>query len=253
MWPKDKPPKNIDVLIRRVERINITMAKHTKSDKFKIHTATITSLISKLVQLKAEEVFGDEYPMDIPKLVKEGRFPVMCYNYDDDYWYYHSAYISAIMKKIYREKIRKKINRRIVFVFDDMGIFACPNRVNTSSKITIKKMIALGREPKIYVLGSVQNLTQIPEDILRQTKYFIFFGEISGQDLDIIAKTRKLTPKAVRERILYSKDKDGNYHPSPYRPRIAPNGARSCVVWKSGGGAFHGWVGAPSSYHAEGE
>jgi len=248
-WGK-RPPKNIFQLIKRTININATMRRRldiiTKFDSFA--SASIRSMKKTLEVLMNDEVFGDTYPMDFVKIINEGKIPSLCFNYDRRHTNYHSTYIAALISQVYNAKVAGKIKGRIVFVFDDMGTLVAPGgNKNPSCKDLVKNdLIALGRELGIYVIGTTQNLGQIPEEIINQVKHMVFFGNISGNDLEKIAKVRNIRLKALRESM------------KRFSPLILPNGMRSAVVWSVGkrgirGQAQYGWIPACSHFHHEQE
>jgi len=243
VWNDRNPPKDIDYLIKRIFRAN----KMEKSLDMKLfQKTTMGTLIRDLIILKRENVFGESSNMDFVESLQKGLFPCLCFNYDRSLKKYHRTYIATLARRIYMAKVKRKLKERIVFVWDDMGTLACPSRENPSCKdVIVNDLISLGREMGIYNIGTTQNLGQIPDDIIRQVKHFIFFGQISGYDLEIIARTRNVRMSWLREKL------------KRFQPTTLADGRRSCTVWSTGEGtgikgkAFTGWVPAPSSYHHE--
>lgn len=258
VWLPKYPPKDIRNLLDRISKVNATMAQRLdmKMKDIKFFNTTMASLVRSVGTLMTQKVFGDENPIDFVDVLKKGMIPSLCFNWcrDKDMIPMHSAYISALIRHIHRAKVKGTIakSHRLVYFFDDIGTLACPRNRNPSCKdMIINDLVSLGREANEYVMGATQTLTQIPDELILQAKYFIFFGDISGDDLKRIAQVRKLDYRLVKEKLLYYKDRYGGVHPSHNRPLTLPDGRRSCVVWEKGGRAYTGWVPAPSSYHNE--
>ena len=89
-------------------------------------------------------------------------------------------------------------------------------------------LIALGRKKGFYVLGAVQTVSQIPEEIIAQVKNFIFFGAISGSDLDIIAHAMNTSPAEIRKLL------------STVKMTKLPDGRRQCILWTRDGPTIRG-------------
>ena len=243
VWREESVPENIDKLIWRVSRVNASqiLAKLLpKGAKLKaFEDKTKSTLIRKLIILKSQGIFGSHFPFDVVKLLQDGYFPVLCLNEDDRKKFYHSTYIAVLVRKIYEAS--KRIGRRIVFIIEDAGSYAIPSKENPSCKdIILKQLIPLGRRRGLYILAAIQNLSQIPEEAVSQVKCFVFFGRVSGFDLEKIAKVRKMRYKPLREKM------------SEYAAYSElPNGMRGCVTWDENGKANFGFVPAPSSFHLE--
>jgi hypothetical protein len=209
---------------------------------------TQSTLVRRLLLLKSQKVVGNEYPFDIVELLREGYFPVICLDEDIGKKYYHSTYIAVLVRKIY--DAYKRIGRRIVFVFEDAGSYALPNRENPSCKtIILKQVIPVGRKRGIYCIGTIQNLSQVNPEVLNQARSFIFFGVISGLDLEIIAKIRKKKPSLVVSKI----DELNQLVNIAKRKGLIPPDFRHVVIWDDNDAAKIGFSTAPCSMHAEQE
>jgi hypothetical protein len=252
VWREENPPKSIDNLIWRVSHVNASqilqklLPKGAKLQPFAERTQS--TLVRRLLLLKSQKVVGNEYPFDIVEMLREGYFPVICLDEDIGKKYYHSTYIAVLVRKIY--DAYKRIGRRIVFVFEDAGSYALPNRENPSCKtIILKQVIPVGRKRGIYCIGTIQNLSQVNQEVLNQARSFIFFGVISGLDLEIIAKIRKKRPSLVVSKI----DELNQLVNIAKRKGLIPPDFRHVVIWDDNDAAKIGFSTAPCSMHAEQE
>ena len=243
VWDDKHPPKNIDDLMKKLQNAS---KKKQGLEMNLFQKRTIGTLMRDIWDIRKENLFGETNNMDFVEVLNKGYFPCLCFNYDRSLKRYHQTYIATLARQIYMAKVKAKLKGKIAFIWDDMGTLACPSRENPSCKdVIVNDLISLGREKGIYNIGTTQNLNQIPEDIVRQVKHFIFFGQISGQDLKIIADTRNVRMSWLREKL------------KSHQPVVYADGRRSCTVWSTGEGsgikgkAFTGFVPAPSSYHHE--
>jgi len=171
-----------------------------------------------------------------------GRIPSFCLNWSmSDKDPIHSAYIAILLRQIYRE-VTKKHNkfgkRRIALIFDDMSIAIPSRRYSSSKTVILNDITRLGREAGVYIFGSVQTLTQIDKEL------FIFLGEISGEDLNIISRIRKGRYAKLRNFM------------DDYRGQLKIKdgvlaGMRALIYWYSSGKRGLGYVPAPASYQKE--
>lgn len=244
VWNPENPPRDMGNLVRRINNVNSMMMRSVMrgSSLEPFSPRTKNPLIRQLTTIvNREKVFGSDYPLDIVKLLDAGYFPSLCLNGDRSMKKYHTTYMAVLARKVYDAKATKKLSGRIAFIFDDMGTLACPNQGSPSSKdVIMNDLISLGREYGIYVIGATQNLSQLPEEIIAQVRTFVFFGEISGTDLEKIAKVRKWRYGVVRQKVQ---------EVSQYM-RL-PDGMRGAIVWEGGKKAVFGYVPAPCSRHGE--
>ena len=242
VWREESVPNSIDKLIWRVSHVNAAqilqnlLPRGSKLQPFAERTQM--TLIRRLLLLKRLHVFGNEFPFDIVAMLQEGKIPVLCLNEDDRKKHYHSTYIAVLVRKIYEAS--RRIGKRIVFIFEDAGSFTLPNQANPSCKdVILKQLIPVGRKRGLYCIAAIQNLSQIPEEAVAQVRTFVFFGRVSGFDLEKIAKVRRMRFKVIREKMVeYQKYSE------------LPNGMRGAIIWSDIGKADFGFVGAPCSAHA---
>lgn len=245
VWPENNNPRTIDKLIWRVARVNaeqILTSLIPKGVKLKpFAERTQATLVRRLAVLKSQRVFGSDHSFDVVDMLRQRQFPILCLDEDIKKKFYHSTYIAVLIRKIYENY--KKIGRRIVFILEDAGAFAVPNKANPTCKdIILKQLIPVGRRRGFYIIAAIQNLAQVPEEAISQGKIFIFFGRISGLDLEKIAKIRKKRYKHVRAKM----DEYRRYSE-------LPNGMRGSVIWDERGKAELGFIGSPCSWHLEQE
>lgn len=245
VWRDENSPKTLDRLIWRVSRVNASQVLQTMVPKgVKLQPfaeRTQSTLIRKLMVLKFRKVFGSENPFDVIELLKQNYVVDVCLDEDDRKRAYHSTYIAVLVRKVYDEC--RRIGKRVVFVFEDMGNFALPGKSDPSCKeVIMNQLIPVGRKRGLYIIGAVQNLSQLPDEAQEQARTFVFFGRVSGLDLEKMAKVRKMRYKLIREKMA-------EYQ----RYAELPDGRRGCVVWDEKGRASLGFVCAPSSMHAEQE
>jgi hypothetical protein len=252
VWREESVPKSIDNLIWRVSHVNASqilqklLPKGAKLQPFAERTQS--TLVRRLLLMKSQRVVGSDYPFDIVKMLREGYFPVICLDEDIGKKYYHSTYIAVLVRKIY--EAYKYIGRRIVFVFEDAGSYAIPNRESPSCKtIILKQVIPVGRKRGIYCIGTIQNLSQINMEALNQVRAFIFFGVISGMDLEIIAKIRKKKASLVMNKI----DELNQLVNIAKRKGLVPPDFRHVILWDDMDNAKVGFSTSPSSCHQEQE
>lgn len=252
VWTDENPPKSIDDLIGRVSNVNADqILQKYLPEGAKLHPfaqRTQESLIRSLVVLKSQKVFGSDYPFDVVKLLRDGYIPVLCLNEDIGKKFYHSTYIAVLVRKIY--EACKYIGRRIVFVFEDAGSYAIPNRENPSCKsLILDQLIPVGRQRRLYTFASIQNLGQIPQNALNQARAFIFFGVISGLDLKTIADIRKKKPSLVINKI----DELNQLVNVAKKRGFIPPDFRHVILWDDMDNAKIGFSTAPCSAHKEQE
>lgn len=245
VWRDSSPPASIDILLMKVSMVNKNFTGEGQVPLFQ--NQTISAVMRHLRILQQEGIFGEETTVNPVEILANNQMFSLNFNGMRKPEEFHTVYMATLMRKIYEDKTnpRPRIKRRVVFVFDDMGTLACPNRSNPASKdIIINDLISLGREHGIYIIGTTQNLSQLPQEIIPQVKHFIFFGTISGNDLDVISKTRHM-PRKRLENILMDKK---------YMPMQFPDGRRRVMMWSMGEGPIYGklyagFVPAPSSAH----
>lgn len=251
VWREESVPKSIDNLIWRVSHVNATqilqrlLPRGAKLQPFAERTQA--TLVRRLILLKSQRVIGSDYPFDIIGALRDGYFPVVCLDEDIGKKSYHSTYISVLVRKIYENY--KRIGKRIIMAFEDAGAFCLPNRENPSCKTLILKQVipVSARKRRIYCVGMIQNLSQIPSEALNQARSFIFFGMISGTDLEIIAKIRRKKPSIVMKKI----DELNTLVKIAKAQGIIPEDFRHVIVWDDMDNAKVGFSTAPASYHME--
>lgn len=242
-----KGPKNLNELSWKI--VNHHKLPIYERFRAKQHPGTIAALNSGIARLAAQDIIGEKYPpINIVDVMAHGKIPSFCLNWSmSDKDPIHSAYIAILLRQIYRE-VTKKTNRfgrrRVAIVLDDMSIAIPRRRYSSSKTVILNDITRLGREAGVYIFGSVQTLTQIDPEALNQVKLFIFLGEISGEDLNIISRIRKGRYAKLRNFMDDYRDqmkiKDGILE-----------GMRALIYWYSGGKRGLGYVPAPASYQKE--
>jgi len=258
LWSGRKP-KNWEDLIKKIQKINTNLARklQIKEKEIKFRLSTTSSLLRQIGRMKTAEVFGDNHPMNFVDLINKDWIPSLCFNWarGPEMKKYHSIYISAILRQIHNAKKEGKISRkRIVYFFDDIATTACPRLQNPACKdIILNDIASLGRQLGEYIVAGTQTLSQIPDELIEQAHYIIFFEEISGEELRRIAKIRKRPYSLVRRVMGVWKDGSGNWHSGKFRNKKIRDGRRTCIVWHKSGRSNFGWVPAPSTKHKEQE
>ena len=245
IWNPDNPPKTMADLYGRIQNVDMKsfLRGQNIETRDKIGTAasqTINALIFRIGRLHRENFIGDDGNIDIIDIISRGYFLDLCL-FDNSLYPYHTAYVYNLIRRIYKEKKRggKLEHVRMAFLFPDMGTFVLPNKKDPISKELIERdLISLGRQKGIYVIGDTQNLSQIPDTAKEQVQTWIFYGTISGHDLEVISKINKKKYSDIRELMdNYGKDLMTKFP------------LRGAIVWENVGGTKLGFVPPPSSAH----
>ena len=246
-WNPEHPPKTLPQLYERIQTVDIKSFLREQNietrDKIGVFASqTVNALMNRLVRLHKEQFIGDENNIDIIDIIKRGYFLDLCL-FDNSIYAYHTAYVYNLIRRIYQEKKKggKLQGMRVAFLFPDIGTFVLPNKKDTVSKqLILRDLISLGRAKGIYVIGDTQNLAQIPPEAMYQVQTWIFYGTISGMDLEMIAKINKKKYADIREMV----DKYG-------RDLMTKFPMRGAILWENVRGTRLGFCPAPSSFHGE--
>ena len=246
-WNLENPPKTLNQLYWRITHVDMkSILKDrgiTVGEKIGVFaTQTINALMNRIADLEREEFIGEEANIDIISLIEKGYFLDLCLC-DNLTYSYHASYVYNLIRRIYKEKRAggrlEKV--RMAFMFPDIGTFVLPNkREPVSKQLILRDLISLGRQKGIYVIGDTQNLTQVPPEAYEQVQTWIFYGTISGTDLEIISKINKKRYGELRELMdKYSHDLIGKFP------------LRGVIVWERTGKTRLAYCPPPSSAHGE--
>jgi len=244
---KNRPPSTVMELMNAIQNVNNIPTDENTPRSF-YSPASIHTLNDKIDLYRNEGIFGEQYSVDFIQDMLDKKYVSFCLNNEtrESAKSKLQAYISALIWKIYREKVSGRLKtKKIVEIFDDASEIAYPPRKIPSSKSSIQAMTRIGRDKWIFPVVISQSVTELGRQLINKARYVIFFTGISGSDLEFLAKERMTDYGMILDYFEQGKGpqriQDGEYA-----------GARSVLIWVNDGShngkgkIIRGWVGMPS-------